>query len=156
MGPRTAAAVVNGRIERWFPDLRRTGYRVASLASAEYNCVAWAAENDEAWWWPDPWFQAYWPVDVPRQCSIEAFGQMFELMGYEECEVWSVESGFEKIAIYVDRLGRPTHAARQLPDGAWTSKLGPEEDIQHATLEGLTGATYGTIGLIMKRRVSQE
>jgi hypothetical protein len=37
----------------------------------------------------------------------------------------------------------PTHMARQLPNGAWTSKCGPEEDITHFTLDALE--TYGTI-----------
>ncbi len=66
---------------------------------------------------------------------------------------------FEKIAIYVDTDGVPTHAARQLPDGSWTSKLGDWEDIQHQTLEALeTGNDkahqelgYGKVAKIMRR-----
>ena len=39
-----------------------------------------------------------------------------------------------------------THAARQLPSGKWTSKLGDADDIEHNTLEGGMRflACYGT------------
>ncbi|MCI0637958.1 MAG: hypothetical protein L0Y72_23715 [Gemmataceae bacterium] len=40
----------------------------------------------------------------------------------------------------------PTHAARQLPTGRWSSKLGPSEDIEH-DLHALEGEIYGTIAL---------
>jgi hypothetical protein len=46
----------------------------------------------------------------------------------------------------------PKHAARQLPSGRWTSKLGPMEDIEHA-LHDLTGMAYGSVVLVMKRPV---
>jgi hypothetical protein len=46
--------------------------------------------------------------------------------------------------------GTPTHAARQLPDGTWTSKLGISEDIQHA-LDDLAGAVYRAVVQILKR-----
>ena len=31
-----------------------------------------------------------------------------------------LEPGFEKIALYADNSGKPTHAARQLDNGRWT------------------------------------
>ena len=46
---------------------------------------------------------------------------------------------------------RKTHAARQLPDGWWTSKLGPDEDILHRTPQGLAGDLYGHVRMVMKR-----
>ena len=48
----------------------------------------------------------------------------------------------------------PTHAARQLPDGKWTSKLGPFEDIKHSTLVCLKGPLYGEPDTYMKRPVT--
>lgn len=48
--------------------------------------------------------------------------------------------------------GSPTHAARQLPDGTWTSKLGKDVDISHDSLDGLSGDRYGTPALILRRR----
>ena len=57
----------------------------------------------------------------------------------------------KKIAIYVNPDGKPTHAARQLSSGQWTSKLGQLEGIEHNILEGLTGSEYGTVAVMMKR-----
>jgi hypothetical protein len=81
---------------------------------------------------------------------MRAFISAFSRMGYEPCEKVSVESGLEKVAIYRGSDGRPTHMARQLESGAWTSKLGKLEDIEH-TLEGLEGSDYGSVAVFMKR-----
>ena len=48
------------------------------------------------------------------------------------------------VAIYQSG-GLPTHAARQLSDGNWTSKLGPNIDITHS-LSGLEGPEVRTGG----------
>jgi hypothetical protein len=45
-----------------------------------------------------------------------------------------------------------THAARQLPSGAWTSKLGDWEDIEHNALSGLESSFYGRVSIILKRQ----
>lgn len=96
----------------------------------------------------------YWPHGVPRQLTLEGYAQAFKTLGYTPCDTSEVESGFEKIAIYVDHnTGVPTHAARQLPDGKWTSKLGKLEDIEHETLEGLTGSAYGSVRVILRRKI---
>jgi len=71
-------------------------------------------------------------------------------VGFVPCPDGTVEPGFEKIAIYVDPLGSPKHAARQLLFGKWTSKLGKQEDIKHH-LDGLTGLRYGHVAQFMKR-----
>jgi hypothetical protein len=56
----------------------------------------------------------------------------------------------EKIAIFADATGSPTHAARQLTSGRWTSKLGEAEDIEHE-LRAIEGDIYGTVVAILKR-----
>ncbi len=43
------------------------------------------------------------------------------------------------------------HAARQLKNGTWTSKLGVEDDISHPSPDALAGGSYGDVKLIMKR-----
>jgi hypothetical protein len=61
---------------------------------------------------------------------------------------------FEKIVLYGVRVGTdivPTHAARQLVDGRWTSKLGNCEDIEHDTIEMLNGPRYGVPICFLKR-----
>lgn len=86
---------------------------------------------------------------------MAAFETAFGMLGYEKCADDSLEDGFEKIALYASPAGEPKHAARQLPDGMWTSKLGPQEDISHTTPNGVTGAAYGEVFMIMRRAKSE-
>jgi hypothetical protein len=74
----------------------------------------------------------------------------FEALGYEVCDDRRLEPGYEKIAIY-GLAGSPEHAAKQLLDGSWSSKLGYLNDIVHATLEALEGPDYGSVEVIMRR-----
>lgn len=138
------------RFETLFPRLQGTAYRITSPANDGYNCIAWAAGDTKHWWWPDEPVRTYWPVGVPRLETLAAFRDAFATLGYVPCEQADLESGFEKIALYADVDGTPTHAARQLSNGRWTSKLGALEDIEHA-LEDLTGATYGSVVQVCKR-----
>jgi hypothetical protein len=68
------------------------------------------------------------------------------------CLCHALEVGFEKIALYATPDGEPTHAARQLLNGKWTSKLGRWQDIEHE-LDGLVGELYGTVRRILKRTI---
>ena len=72
-------------------------------------------------------------------------------LGYEEGDDFGLEVGVEKVAIFVDENFLPTHAARQLQDGTWTSKLGEGEDIMHVQLEHVSGRIYGIPVLVMRR-----
>lgn len=137
-------------LESKFPNLRETGYQITSPDTDVYNCVAWAAGDTERWWWPDALEQDYWPVGVKRERTLAAFTEAFKTLGYRICQDAFLENGFEKIAIYVDENGKPTHTTRQLHNGHWTSKIGSTEDIEH-DLEGLTGEEYGSVARIMKR-----
>lgn len=139
-------------LERYFPKLSQTSYRVTSPATPEYNCLAWAAGDDRQWWWPDAMGQGYWPVDVAREETLEAFEEAYRTLGFSQCEDASLERGFEKVAIYANKLV-PTHAARQLSDGRWTSKLGPLEDIDHDALDAVEGDWYGKVALVLKRPI---
>ena len=134
-----------------FPNTSVEPFIQKSHVDVNYNCIAWAAEDNERWWWPDSQNIDYWPAGVPREVTINAFIQAYQTIGYEVCDRHNLEPGFQKIAIYADSAGKPTHAARQLPDGKWTSKLGQDEDIQHQTLEGLVGEIYGNVACIMKK-----
>lgn len=60
-------------------------------------------------------------------------------------------TGVERVAIYT--IGEmPTHAARQLVGGKWTSKLGKSIDLEQ-DLHALTGDRYGQVRLIVNRRI---
>ena len=136
-------------IKAIFPRLRGTDYRVSSPRADAYNCIAWAAGVTSAWWWPGDPERTYWPEGVPRVPTLEGFCAAFATLGYVPCESESHEAGFEKIALYAAE-GAPRHAARQLPGGRWTSKLGRAEDIEHG-LRDLEGAVYGSVAQVMKR-----
>lgn len=140
----------NHDIEKWFPKLRDGGYTITSPATVDYNCVAWAASDIEAWWWPDPLDIGYWPAGVRRAETLKAFMEAFATLGFTPCDSAEYEEGFEKVAIYVNTNSTPKHAARQLSSGLWTSKLGKLQDIEH-DIDGVSGDQYGSVAIIMKR-----
>jgi hypothetical protein len=132
-----------------FPLLESEGFAETSPASPDYKCIAWTAGRTDVAWWPDPQGVGYWPPSAPRSETLEAFCRAFESIGYAPCADGAPESGFEKIALYAQE-GRPKHAARQLADGSWTSKLGKHIDITH-TLRGVEGPVYGQVHSFVKR-----
>jgi hypothetical protein len=131
-----------------FPRLTVEPFAETSAATPQYNCIAWAMGDQSRCWWPDAYY--YWPAGLLRTPTFLAFRAMLESFGFEVCESEDLEAGFEKVALYGRAAGDVTHAARQLGNGRWTSKLGKLQDIEH-TLCGLQGAQYGTVLLIMRR-----
>jgi len=138
-------------IEKFFPDLLRTGYLITSPATPEYNCIAWAANDTEVWWEPDSLDLYYWPPGIPRTYTLDAYIEAYKTLGYSVCGDAEYESDFEKVAIYADSNGKPTHAAKQLDSGKWTSKLGRLEDIEHTDLDSIINPIYGTPVVYLKR-----
>jgi hypothetical protein len=135
-----------------FPNLTygKTGnHKITSVSTLRYNCIGWAADDPERWWWPNE--DAFWPLDLPERVTINDFILAFESLGYRLCADGSLEDGCEKIALYARIYGNPTHAARQLANGKWTSKLGPFEDIQHESPDDVNGPVYGSPACFMKR-----
>jgi hypothetical protein len=142
-------------IEDRFPELRISPFRVTSPATRDYNCIAWAAGDTAHWWWPDldPDNDAiFWPPGVPVEETLDAFLAAFATRGYAVCTGEEAEPGLERVALFADVSGNPTHAARQLANGRWSSKLGAREDIEHK-LFALAGTEYGTVAQIMKRPI---
>ncbi len=142
-------------IERLFPSLHGTPYQITSPADENYNCIAWAAGDSTAPWWPADPERAFWPAGVVDEETLDAFRQAFASVGYEICASEEWEPGFEKVALFTDARGVPKHAARQLPSGLWTSKLGALEDIAHS-LHDLEGTEYGKVAVTMKRPMSMN
>lgn len=134
-----------------FPRLRQTRFLITSPETPFYNCIAWAAGDSDRWWWPSP-KGGYWPPGVPRTETIDSFIAAFATRGFEQCADGDFEPGFEKVAIYADAEGKPTHAAKQTGKrgASWSSKLGRLEDVQHS-LFGLEGGIYGTATVFMRR-----
>jgi hypothetical protein len=132
-----------------FPNLATTESWITSPWDSGYNCIAWAAGDTRHVWWPLPPY-AYWPAAAPTALTLDTFIAAFETIGYTVCADASWQEGSEKVALYMSDDGIPTHAARQVSDGRWTSKLGKSYDIEH-TLDGLNGAKYGTAAAILSR-----
>jgi len=127
-----------------FPLLRSGYFLETSPATTGYNCIAWAARDTTRWWWPTPGMY-YWPPGVPADETIAAFIAAFGTIGFGPCEDGRHEPGVGKVALFATSGGVPTHMARQLPNGDWTSKLGSDIDIEHDTPEQVSGATYSVV-----------
>jgi len=143
---------VTKKLRRAFPRLFGGEYQMRSRKTRRYNCIAWAAERDDAWWEPSP--DGFWPAGVPDDGTVEAAIRLFESLGFGRTEDAAWQPGVRKVAIYGDERGYYTHAARQLPGGRWTSKLGKGPDIEHDTLDSLTGSSYGTVAQVMQKAQS--
>lgn|ERR1700688_264125 len=130
------------------PGLLAGTYVRTSPRSGRYNCIAWAADDQGRNWWCNRRF-AYWPDGAPEEHTLAAFEAAFATRGYERCPDSSLEAGVEKVAIFADARG-PQHAARQLEDGRWTSKLGKGIDVTHE-LGTLEGGIYGSVACYLSR-----
>jgi hypothetical protein len=140
---------MNASLKKAFPDLEAEGFDETSPKSEKYNCIAWATGVQTEWWWPYQYPDYHWPEGQPREVTLDAFVRAFMSLGYEQCDNGELAANFQKVAIYATG-GTPTHAARQLGDGRWTSKLGKDIDITH-TLCGLEGPLYGKVAVFLKR-----
>lgn len=136
-------------LERSFPQLGVTDYKITSPENPRYNCIAWAACDQDNFWWPNEY--GYWPEGVERSETIDAFIKAYGTVGFSLCDSDGFEPGFEMIALYCDANNTPTHAARLIDEKTWTSKLGQSFDISH-TENGLNGDRYGTPKLFLKRK----
>lgn len=145
-------ALTDGRLERAFPQLSDRRHEVTSPARRVYNCFAWAANESARWWGPDRAGRYYWPASAPRNYTLDAFEAAFRTRGFDVCETQDLEPGWERTAFFAKDGVFTTHAARQLEDGTWTSKLGKGEDISHDDLDQISGQVYGKPARFMRRR----
>lgn len=138
----TATCAANPQLEIDFPNLGASGYQITSCPADAPNCIGYALNDGHCW---DPLgglgVPGYrWLDGLPLNFSIETIQELFSRHDYVGCAGPALESGYEKIAMYFDaRDLEITHVARQLPNGHWTSKLGPDEDIEHNDLQALEG-----------------
>jgi hypothetical protein len=148
---------ISKELKKCFPNITYLNSRATSAKNDDYNCIAWALEISNNWFWPSGGNDtSTLIIGLPRILNKTAFVRLFEYFGYRIIpdKNNSLESYTQKIAIYVDSFGRPTHAARQLRNGKWTSKLGRSIDIEHDTPEVLEGPMYGLADIIMGKRIT--
>lgn len=141
-----------------FPHLTSHNHDITSPCKKRYNCIAWAAGCVTRWWWPSN--NGFWPQGVPREETLDAFMAAFATLQYRPCDEGSFDPNYEKIALFAREGAEgvlvPTHAARQLPDGRWTSKLGVLQDIAHREVGDVNGSLYGTPVQFMSRPINRD
>jgi hypothetical protein len=134
-----------------FPKLVDPLLKKTSEATQQYNCIAWAFEDNTKKWWPSK--RAYWPEKFDGMNAMEAFSFLFAKNGWVKTDNRLAAAGLKKIALYYNPLtGEPTHAARLLENGFWTSKLGDHIDLSHELSE-LEGPEYGLVLAIFEKAV---
>lgn len=141
-----------------FPELVGN-YRKTSEETYRYNCLAWALGINWTWFQHDARCAGYyWPPGIDREWNEATIRKIFALHGFrEEALSRELEADYEKVAFYVDGGGEPSHFARQLANGNWTSKLGDLIDVEHTNLECLEGKDqYGSVSFILKRKISEK
>lgn len=130
-----------------FPGLKADpSWVITSPTTSRYNCFSWAAREEERNWSPTGDF---WPSGCARELTIPAFVAAYATMGYTPGETDRSPKDVERIALFAMNEA-PSHAARQLEGGEWTSKIGENHDITHC-LKALCGDIYGEIVLILER-----
>ena len=88
-----------------------------------------AFEDHQRIWWPNL-KRAFWPQNCAGKTTLDAFETWFAADGWVSTTDRYVEQNFKKVALFC-KNGHPTHAARQLGNGNWTSKLGVSIDLWH-------------------------
>lgn len=135
---------------RDFPNSNNLNFKITSEVTNTYNCIAWAYGTNSNRMWPNL-NNYYWPIGIPKAEHINSFIELFKSIGYDVCSNGSLENSFEKICIY-EKDGLPSHAAKQLLGGIWTSKLGLMHDVDHQE-HALDDGSYGNISTYMKRKI---
>lgn len=142
--------------EKVFQEMVSRGYSVTSHECEHYNCIAHAADDKTQKWDPiaiPPVY--YWPKGADRGDGADSLATAFMAIGYERCAGGEPEDGFEKVALYIDDNGSWQHAAKQLPNGQWSSKLGEWEDVMHQSPHCFGDTEYGKVAYYMRRRIKE-
>ena len=131
-----------------FPNLASEEFETVEEPSNRYNCIAYAAGDTSDWWWPDG--INYWPPWATLTERIESLIEVFEGLGYEQCDDSRSETAYQKVALY-EAQGEMKHVAVQMPNGRWRSKMGQGPVIEHRSPESLADGIYGGVNCFMRR-----
>ena len=133
-----------------FPNLANEDFETVGEPSELYNCIAFAAGDTSKWWWPDG--INYWPPWATGTNRIESLIEVFAGLGYEHCDHNDTEGGYQRVALYeVD--GEMKHAAMQMSNLRWRSKMGQGPVIEHDSPESLSAGICGSPTAFMRRAV---
>lgn len=129
------------------------GFEVLAPASSTYNCIAWALGKDDRW---------VWPSGHGRQVNTADFDALFAFHGYKRITSLNYDkvAGYDKLVLYAKAnefgVPEPTHGARQLTDGSWSSKLGKLPLIRHLHPDDIDGGTYGEAYAVYTREKAKK
>jgi len=134
-----------------FPNSAQEPFTAKSPKDTKYNCIGWAC-GSKTKMWPNA-YSYYWPPGISNTEHVNSFIELFQTRGYEICLDGNLEVGYLKIAIYGYPNGRASHAARQLQNGEWTSKLGIiGHDVEHS-IAAMANGEYGNVAHYMRKAV---
>jgi len=127
------------------PDQRRSfprlgdSFEVLAPSTHTYNCISNSLGDYNEW---------TNPLTAPGSHPLEYMDRLYAKQGFSRASSMnlSLESGKRKIVVYAKTKNGKlavTHAARQLSDGTWSSKLGSLSLIRHPYASLLEGPDYG-------------
>ena len=131
-----------------FPGLSKEDFDIVDQPSTRYNCIAYAAGDTSKRWDPDENY--YWPPWATPDDRIESLIEVFDGLGFQQCDDGHLEDRYQKVALY-EVQGEAKHAAAQMPSGRWRSKMGHGPVIEHRSPESLSAGIYGEPTIFMRR-----
>jgi hypothetical protein len=136
--PDERGKLTNPTERKEFPHLGNQ-FQVLGPATPRYNCIAWSIGITTQW---------VWPAKPNKAATVADFDELYGKHGYRRVRGLNYErqANYDKIVLYAKRTGNtwePTHGARQLSDGSWSSKLGKLPLIRHLEPEDIDGGSYG-------------
>jgi hypothetical protein len=148
-----------------FPNIKAAAidWNAASKPSEKYNCMGFAV-GDMKWWQPPRLPDMvdnpgdYWPDNVDKIDTIEAFIDAAKTARFSECETSDWEERLEKIVLCYRMVGEKkefSHAAKLMSPGVWKSKFSDMSDVEHS-LFGLDDSAYGNGRKFMRRTIEEK
>jgi hypothetical protein len=126
---------------------RRTGFprlgehfEVLAPATFTYNCIGWSLGISGSW---------VWPTERGVVAYLHHFDALYGYYGFQRVQGldYKRQPSHDKVLLYAVRNAdgriQPTHAALQMADGSWTSKVGTLPLIRHLHPHDLAGPSYG-------------
>lgn len=127
-------------------------YQVFDRSTIRYNCISYSLGIRDRW---------ISPVTGPGRLPLLWADRVYGRLGYRRLPAADLRpsAGTEKVAVYAivggdGRVARLTHAAVQLPDGTWASKVGPFALIRHRTPAAMEGPSHGRVVAVYARPVT--
>ncbi len=115
-------------------------YEVLAPATARYNCIGWSLGDTSSW---------VWPRQAGQPATLDDFDSLYAYHGYRRVNRLDYRPDPDQDRVVLYARGREdggadvTHAARQLRDGSWSSKLGSLPLIRHLHPDDVAGPSYG-------------